>query len=200
MWLIYVYLISSLKCVAQISQNTDSTIVGVVKLCCCTDSYAIDSLQIINGEEYPLHLNLPTHRYGTDSYGLFVNMDSTELLFAIQAPGMNRGQVGTLIVVPVCSSTIDYLQIPQCTYMELAHFQTDQGVRVGLSQERLFAIKGNNYHIDQSGNICYTHMSSIVKNDVEAYTYCVEHNVGDLFLNVAVENGDIAAYELSWSY
>ena len=134
-----------------------------------------------------------------DSYALFLNRDSTELLIAVQAPGMNRGDVGTLVVVRVERNDLEKLFLSRCTYINLPHFQTEQGVRIGMTQDELIALKGNQFRKNEGGYISYTSLSPVLKNDPEAIEYGEKYGVGDLSLTVHFEEEVVDWFRLEWA-
>ena len=195
-----VFLMPCTNCMGQICQNLDSTIVGVMTLCCFQNGPLhgwIDEDHQIEEETYPLRIK-NVARYGPIGglYALYMNMDSTELLIAMQAPGMNRGDVGTLMVVPIDKSELDKLPLSRCTYTNLPHFQTEQGVRIGMTREELIALKGEQFYRNEDGYIGYTSLSSESKNDPEAIEYAEKYGVGDLSLNVHIKEGVVDWFRL----
>ena len=111
----------------------------------------------------------------TDLYALFLNRDSSELLVAVQAPGMNRGDVGMLMVIPINKNDLEKLPLSRCTYTALPHFQTEQGVRIGMTREELIALKGDQFYKNKDGYICYTSLSPYAPDDPEAIEYYEEN-------------------------
>ena len=137
--LTFVCLMSYTHCMGQICQNLDSTIVGVLTLCCFQNGPLhgwMDDDHQIEEEAFPLCIK-NVSQYGPIGgiYALYLNIDSTELLIAMQAPGMNRGDVGTLMVIPINKNDLEKLPLSRCTYTALPHFQTEQGVRIGMTRE-----------------------------------------------------------------
>ena len=190
------------NCMGQICQNLDSTIVGVMTLCCYQNGPLhgwIDEDYWIDGGQYPL--TIENAIYGKelrDSYALFLNRDSTELLIAVQAPGMNRGDVGTLVVVRVERNDLEKLFLSRCKYINLPHFQTEQGVRIGMMQDELIALKGNQFRKNEGGYISYTSLSPVFKNDPEAIEYGEKYGLGDLSLDVHFEEEVVDWFMLQW--
>lgn len=176
------------NCMGQICQDLDSTIIGVLTLCCYQNGPLhgwVDEDHIIDGAQYPL--TIENAIYGkelTDSHALFLNRDSSELLIAIQAPGMNRGDVGVLMVIPINKNDLEKLPLSRCTYTALPHFQTEQGVRIGMTQDELIALKGCQFHKNEGGYISYASLSPELKEDPEAIEYCEKYGMGDLSLDV----------------
>jgi hypothetical protein len=186
----------------QICQNLDSTIVGVLTLCCYQNGplhgWMDDSL-LIEEETFPLCIKSVSQFCPIGGiYALYMNMDSTELLIAMQAPGMNRGDVGTLMVISVDKKELDKLPLSRCTYTNLPHFQTEQGVRIGMTQEELIALKGNQFHKNEDGVISYESLSPVLKNDPEAIEYGEKYGVGDLSLTVHIKEGGVDWFMLDW--
>ena len=189
-------------CMGQICQNLDSTIVGVLTLCCYQNGplhgWMDDSL-LIEEETFPLCIKSVSQFCPIGGmYALYMNMDSTELLIAMQAPGMNRGDVGTLMVIPVDRKELDKLPLSRCTYTNLPHFQTEQGVRIGMTQEELIALKGNQFHKNEDGFISYESLSPVLKNDPKAIEYGEKYGVGDLSLTVHIKEGGVDWFMLDW--
>ena len=201
--LTFVCLMPYANCMGQICQNLDSTIVGVLTLCCFQNGSLhgwIDEDHLIDGTQYPL--TIENAIYGkelTDLYALFLNRDSSELLVAVQAPGMNRGDVGMLMVVHVGKNDLEKLFLSRCTYTALPHFQTEQGVRIGMTQDELIVLKGDRFYKNKGGYIGYTSLSPISKDDPEAIEYAEKYGVGDLFLNVHFEDNRADWFGLDWS-
>ena len=190
------------NCMGQICQNLDSTIVGVLTLCCYQNGplpHWMDDDYQIEEDTCPLRMK-NVAQYGPIGgiYALYMNIDSTELLIAMQAPGMNRGDVGTLMVVPIDKSELDELPLSRCTYTNLPHFQTEQGVRIGMTQEELIALKGNQFHKNEDGFISYESLSPVLKNDPEAIEYGEKYGVGDLSLTVHIKEGGGDWFMLEW--
>jgi hypothetical protein len=191
------------NCMGQICQNLDSTIVGVMTLCCYQNGPLhgwMDDDHQIEEDTYPLCIK-NVAQYGPIGgiYALYMNIDSTELLIAMQAPGMNRGDVGTLMVVLVDKNELDKLPLSRCTYTNLPHFQTEQGVRIGMTQEELIALKGNQFHKNEDGFISYESLSPVLKNDPEAIEYGEKYGVGDLSLTVHFEEEVVDWFRLEWA-
>ena len=190
------------NCMGQICQNLDSTIIGVLTLCCFQNGPLhnwIDEDRLIDGTQYPL--TIENAIYGkelTDLYALFLNRDSSELLVAVQAPGMNRGYVGMLMVIPTNKNDLEKLPLSRCTYTALPHFQTEQGVRIGMTREELIALKGDQFCKNKDGYICYTSLSPYAPDDPEAIEYYEKHGLGDLFLDVHIEEGRVDWFMLYW--
>ena len=189
-------------CMGQICQNLDSTIVGVLTLCCYQNGplhgWMDDSL-LIEEETFPLCIKSVSQFCPIGGiYALYMNMDSTELLIAMQAPGMNRGDVGTLMVISVDKKELDKLPLSRCTYTNLPHFQTEQGVRIGMTREELIVLKGNQFRKNEGGYISYTSLSPVLKNDPEAIEYCEKYGVGDLSLTVHIKEGGGDWFMLEW--
>jgi len=192
------------NCMGQICQNIDSTIVGVLTLCCYKNGPLhgwIDDSHQIEEETFPLCIESVSH-FGPigEIYALYMNIDSTELLIATQAPGMNRGDVGSLMVFPINSDELEKLPLIRCTYTNFPHFQTEQGVRIGMTQDELISLKGNRFYKYKDGYICYTSLSPYAKENPEAIEYSEKSGVGDLFLDVHIENGFVNWFKLSWSF
>ena len=190
------------NCMGQICQNLDSTIVGVMTLCCYQNGPLhgwIDDDHQIEEETFPLYIK-DISRFGPIGgiYALYMNMDSTELLIAMQAPGMNRGDVGTLMVISVDNKELDKLPLSRCTYTNLPHFQTEQGVRIGMTQEELIALKGNQFHKNEDGFISYESLSPVSKNNPEAIEYGEKYGVGDLSLTMHIKEGEVDWFRLEW--
>ena len=190
------------NCMGQICQNLDSTIVGVLTLCCYQNGPLhgwIDDDHQIEEDTCPLRMK-NVAQYGPIEriYALYMNIDSTELLIAMQAPGMNRGDVGTLVVVSIDKSELDKLPLSRCTYTNLPHFQTEQGVRIGMTQEELIALKSNQFYKNEGGYISYTSLSPLFKNDPEAIEYGEKYGLGDLFLTVHFEEEVVDWFRLEW--
>lgn len=197
-----VCLIPCTNCMGQICQNLDSTIVGVLTLCCYQNGSLhgwMDDDHQIEEETFPLYIK-DISRFGPIEgiYALYMNMDSTELLIAMQAPGMNRGDVGTLMVVPLDKNELDKLPLSRCTYTNLPHFQTEQGVRIGMTYDELIALKGNQFHKNEDGFISYESLSPVLKNDSEAIEYGEKYGVGDLSLTVHFEEEVVDWFRLEW--
>lgn len=191
------------NCMGQICQNLDSTIVGVMTLCCYQNGPLpgwIDENQQIDGTQYPL--TIENAMYGKelrDLYALFLNRDSTELLVAVQAPGMNRGDVGILMVVHIDKNDLVKLFRLQCTYTNLPHFKTEQGVRIGLTQDELIALKDCQFHKNEGGYISYASLSPELKEAPEAIEYCEKYGMGDLSLDVHFKEGVVDCFILSYA-
>lgn len=198
-----VCLMSYANCMGQICQNLDSTIVGVLTLCCFQNgplhNWIDEDLQI-EEDTYPL-CKKNVAQYGPIGgiYALYMNIDSTELLIAMQAPGMNRGDVGTLMVVLVDKNELDKLPLSRCTYTNLPHFQTEQGVRIGMTREELIVLKGNQFRKNEGGFISYESLSPVLKNDPEAIEYGEKYGVGDLSLTVHFEEEVVDWFRLEWA-
>ena len=198
-----VCLIPCTNCMGQICQNLDSTIVGVLTLCCYQNGplhgWMDDDYQI-EEDTCPLRIK-NVAQYGPIGgiYALYMNIDSTELLIAMQAPGMNQGDVGTLMVVPIDKSELDELPLSRCTYTNLPHFQTEQGVRIGMTYDELIALKGNQFHKNECGYISYESLSPVLKNDPEAIEYGEKYGVGDLSLTVHIKEGVVDWFRLEWA-
>lgn len=198
-----VCLMSYANCMGQICQNLDSTIIGVLTLCCFQNgplhNWIDEDLQI-EEDTYPLCIK-NVAQYGPIGgiYALYMNIDSTELLIAMQAPGMNRGDVGTLMVVLVDKNELDKLPLSRCTYTNLPHFQTEQGVRIGMTREELIVLKGNQFRKNKDGYMCYTSLSPYAPDDPEAIEYYEKHGLGDLFLNVHFKEGVVDWFRLEWA-
>lgn len=190
------------NCMGQICQNPDSTIVGVLTLCCYQNGslpYSIEDSLLIDGTQHPLNVKNDIYsRSITFLYALYLNIDSTELLIAIQAPGMNRGNVGELMVVSIDKDDFERLPLTQCTYTNLPHFQTEQGVRIGMTYDELIALKGNQFHKNEDGFISYESLSPVLKNDSEAIEYGEKYGVGDLSLTVHFEEEVVDWFRLEW--
>lgn len=190
------------NCMGQLCQNLDSTIVGVLTLCCFQNGPLhnwIDEDHLIDGTQYPL--TIENAIYGkelTDLYALFLNRDSSELLVAVQAPGMNRGDVGMLMVIPINKNDLEKLFLSRCKYINLPHFQTEQGVRIGMTQDELIALKGNQFRENEGGYISYTSLSPVLKNDPEAIEYGEKYGLGDLSLDVHFEEEVVDWFMLQW--
>lgn len=198
-----VCLIPCTNCMGQICQNLDSTIVGVLTLCCYQNGPLhgwMDDDHQIEEETFPLYIK-DISRFGPIGgiYALYMNMDSTELLIAMQAPGMNRGDVGTLMVVPLDKNELDKLPLSRCTYTNLPHFQTEQGVRIGMTREELIVLKGNQFRKNEGGFISYESLSPVLKNDPEAIEYGEKYGVGDLSLTVHFEEEVVDWFRLEWA-
>ena len=189
------------NCMGQICQNLDSTIVGVLTLCCFDGPlpHWIDEDHLIDGTQYPL--TIENAIYGKELrelYALFLNNDSTELLVAVQAPGMNRGDVGMLMVVHVGKNDLEKIFLSRCTYTALPHFQTEQGVRIGMTQEELIALKSNQFYKNEGGYISYVSLSPVFRDDHEAIEYGEKYGVGDLSLDVHFEEEVVDWFMLQW--
>ena len=186
----------------QICQNLDSTIVGVLTLCCFEGPlpHWIDEDHQIEEEAFPLCIK-NVSQYGPIGgiYALYLNIDSTELLIAMQAPGMNRGDVGTLMVIPINKNDLEKLPLSRCTYTALPHFQTEQGVRIGMTYDELIALKGNQFYKNKDGYIGYTSLSPVLKEDPEAIEYGEKYGVGDLSLTVHFKDNRADWFGLDWS-
>lgn len=208
--LIFLCVFFAIDSLGQISQNPDRAIVDVAKLCCfqlengdkTNDSniWMIDSLQFVyGGDNCPLKVYCSEYYSPFDSYVFFTNIDSTELLIGTQAPGMNNGDIGSLIVVPMDGNYSAHLLLSQCVHTNLSHFVTDGGVRLGMSLNELWEKKGDKYRTIEVDYLSYTYISPIAKEDPDMYAYCVEHGEGDVFLDVVIENGIVVFYALLWS-
>ena len=198
-----VFLIPRTNCMGQICQNLDSTIVGVLTLCCFQNGplhgWMDDDYQI-EEDTCPLRIK-NVAQYGPIGgiYALYMNIDSTELLIAMQAPGMNQGDVGTLMVIPINKNDLEKLPLSRCTYTALPHFQTEQGVRIGMTKDELIVLKGDRFYKNKDGYIGYTSLSPVLKEDPEAIEYAEKYGVGDLFLNVHFKEGVVDWFRLSWA-
>jgi hypothetical protein len=112
---------------------------------------------------------------------------------------MNRGDVGMLMVIPINKNDLEKLPLSRCTYTALPHFQTEQGVRIGMTQEELIALKGDQFYKNKDGYMCYTSLSPYAPDDPEAIEYYEKHGLGDLFLNVHFKEGVVDWFRLSWA-
>lgn len=187
----------------QICQNLDSTIVGVLTLCCFQNGPLhgwIDENQLIDGAQYPL--TIENTFYGKElrnSYALFLNRDSSELLIAIQAPGMTRGDVGVLMVIPINKNDLEKLPLSRCKYTNLPHFQTEQGVRIGMTRDELIALKGSLFYKNEGSYISYASLSPESKEDPESIEYFDKYGMGDLSLDVHFKEGVVDCFILSYA-
>lgn len=192
----------------NLNSNPDSTINGIFMLSLYEHGYSVESFVGMPHDSIPLiEDKLPLcKREGLcvdcrDIYSMFVNVDRTELLIATQTPGGFRNEYSTFIVTPITPENKYVLDDSRCIYTSYAHFRTENGICLGMTQEELIALKGEKYSIREDGDMVYQYLPEDLPEvtDVEDWNWYVEHETGIHWQEFSFVNGIVTYFMIAFS-